>query len=314
MINLFLKQCAGLAMILLFACAPEHSENRQAYVSILPMRYFVEQIAGGRVDVHVLVGPGQSPETYEPLPRQVIELSQADLFFRIGVPVEQVLIDRIRENNPDLSIIDLREGIELQPMETFEELVSPEDIPAPVDVTDTLVSEAPESHHHDGLDPHIWTSPRLVKIQAETIYRALAEMDPANREEYRRNLEAFTGELDRLSADIAARFDGVEQRKFMVFHPAWGYFAREFGLLQLPVEIEGKEPSPRELASIIDISRREGIRTIFVQPQLTGPSAPAIAESIGGTVVVIDPLAADYPTNLRAVAELLRTAMTGDRP
>jgi zinc transport system substrate-binding protein len=218
------------------------------------------------------------------------------------VPFEESWIDRIRQNNPNLDIEDLRDGIQLIPMITYEEVVrSAGDgraMPGPV-----------PGGSSSGRDPHTWLSPALVKIQAGVICDALVSRDPAHESEYRANLRSFEEDLDRLSGDIQAVFESVPTRMFLVYHPAWEYFAREFGLIQIPVEIEGKEPSPRELAGIIGTVREHGIRTVFVQPQNTGPGVLAVAESIDGTVVAIDPLAADYPDNLRHVAVELRKAM-----
>ncbi len=315
--RIFTTFAALVAITLLSACSPAPSGRLQVFVSILPMEYFVARVGGEQVDISVLVGPGQSPETYEPLPRQMVVMGQTDIFFRIGAPFEDAWIGRIRENYPTLEIVDLRENISLIPMETFGEILAR--MAAAVDSTvleesRPIGDSGPEEHGQKGLDPHIWLSPELVKTQAQTICDALSAEDPGNQEEYRANLAAFQADLDRLHDEIAAIFESLPDRTFLVYHPAWGYFAREFGLVQFPIEIEGKEPGPRQLAAIIDIVKREGLRVIYAQPQMTGPGAHAVAESIGGTVVQIDPLAEDYLTNLRTVAETIRANSGGARP
>ena len=303
----FYRLIAGILVLFLSTCSrePEPSDRLNVFVSIQPMRYFAERVGGEHAEVSVLVGPGESPETFEPMPRQMMDLGQADVFFRIGVPFEEAWIGRISENNPSLRICDLREGIALEPVRTFAEITAE---------AENFTTERHEEHPQEGLDPHIWLSPRLVKTQAETICDVLSELDPANREAYRANLAVFQSDLDRLSADIASLFERLAVKKMLVFHPAWGYFAREFGLTQLPVEIEGREPGPRELASIIDIARRERIQAIFVQSQFTGASANAVAEAIGGRVATIDPLAENYIENLRDVAQTIYTTLSGERP
>ncbi|MEA3420535.1 MAG: zinc ABC transporter substrate-binding protein [Acidobacteriota bacterium] len=258
----------------------------KVFVSILPQAYFVERIGGDRVDISVMVGPGSSPATYEPVPRQMVEIGNAQLFFRIGVPFENVWMDRLSKINPKMKVIDTRRGIKLLPMKT---------------------------HHHNqksGVkDPHIWTSVRLVRIQAQNICNALINLDPDNRGYYQNNLTAFIDDLNNLDAEIVESLKGIRVRKFMVFHPAWGYFARDYGLDQIPIEIGGKEPGARELANLIEEAKNDGIKIIFVQKQFSEKSAEALADAIGGRIIQIDPLARDYLNNMKMIAETFRRVM-----
>ena len=168
-----------------------------------------------------------------------------------------------------------------------------------------------EGHHsHDGgTDPHIWLSPRLVKVQARTVADALIETDPAGKDVYETNLSAFLKDLDELDVKLAKALAPVKGRTFMVFHPAWGYFADAYGLEQEPIEIEGKEPSAKQLARVIELAKEEGVRVIFVQPQFSQALAKRVAEAIGGVVVPINPLARDYIANLEAVATKVSAAL-----
>jgi zinc transport system substrate-binding protein len=260
------------------------SEERiKVFVSILPQAYFAERIGGERVNISVMVGPGQSPATYEPRPKQMAELSQAKLYFRIGVPFESVWIKRISEANPVMRVIDTRRGIRLLPMQAHDHLNTPAD------------GAAVE-------DPHIWLSPRLVKIQAENIADALTAADPAHAAYYKDNLKALQNDLDKLDQEIVRMLSHLKTRKFMVFHPAWGYFAHDYGLEQRAIEIEGKEPSAKSLAHLIEEAKHEDIKVIFVQKQFSKESAEAVARSIGGRVVRVDPLARDYLSNMREIA------------
>ena len=243
-------------------------------VSILPQRYFVERVGGEYVAVNVMVEPGASPATYEPQPEQLRALSVADVYFSIGVPFENAWLERFASVNEELLIVDTTQGIERQG----------------------------DPEHPD---PHIWLSPALVKVQAQTIYETLAQLDPEHQETYRANLESFLADIDALDADIRETLAGVENRKFMVFHPSWGYFARDYGLEQLPVEVGGQEPSAAELAALVAEAKQEGIKVIFAQPEFSTRSAETLANEIGGEVLLISPLAPDWLDNLRRVAEVL---------
>ncbi|MBC8199284.1 MAG: zinc ABC transporter substrate-binding protein [Desulfobacterales bacterium] len=266
-------------------------EKIKVFVSILPQAYFVERVGGDRVDVSVMVDPGQSPATYEPMPKQMVKLGKAKLFFRIGVPFEDVWMDRIGKTNPKMKVIDTRRGIKLLPMKTHH-------------------LKAPKQHagHQQGglKDPHIWTSLRLVKIQAQNICDALINCDPASKDYYQNNLRTFIDDLNNLDAEIIKNLKDIRVRKFMVFHPAWGYFARDYGLDQIPIEIGGKDPGARELANLIEEAKNDGIKIIFVQKQFSEKSAEAIAAAIGGRIIQIDPLAKDYLNNMKMIAETFR--------
>ena len=299
---------AGLscAMVLAIAflnvalvCPGAASANKKrikVFVSILPQAYFVERVGGERVDVSVLVGPGYSPATYEPTPRQMAELGKAKVYFRIGVPFENVWITRISRANPHMKVIDTRFGIGLVPMMTHHHGKS---------------EQHPEDDDHTrGLkDPHIWLSLRLVKVQAQNICRALVSEDPTQKAYYQDNLRAFHHDLDRLDAEIKKTLQNLKTRKFMAFHPAWGYFACDYGLEQIPVAVEGKEPSARALADLIKRARQEGIKVVFVQAQFSTRNAETVAQAIGGRIARIDPLAKDYLKNMRKIAEAFAKVM-----
>jgi zinc transport system substrate-binding protein len=260
----------------------------KVFVSILPQKYFVERVGGNRVSVSVMVGPGQSPETYEPMPNQLSKLSQARLYFRIGVDFEDAWMGRLAAINPGMGIVDLRRGITLRPMDR------PPGAPS----------------ERKGLpDPHIWTSPPLVKIMAANVRDALSELDPIRRTEFEVNYQAFAADLDRLDHDIRDTLAGARMHSFMVFHPAWGYFADTYGLKQIPIETGGKEPGARSLARMIEIGRRDGVKAIFVQAQFSRRDAETIAQAIGARIIAVDPLAEDYLANLRRVASDFAGAM-----
>jgi zinc transport system substrate-binding protein len=265
----------------------------KVFVSILPQAYFVKRVGGERVDISVMVGPGHSPATYEPVPKQMAELGEAKLYFRIGVPFENAWMHRLGKANPNVKVIDTHYGIDLLAMKTHPH------------------GHQTGGHIHDnGLkDPHVWLSLRRVKVIAKNIYDALVSEDPVHQSFYADNLKAFHHDLDNMDKEIAEILRDLSTRKFMTFHPAWGYFARDYGLEQIPVEIEGKEPTARALGYLIEQAKKEEIRVVFVQKQFAKKSAEAVARSIGGTVLQIDPLAADYLANMREIAQAFSKVM-----
>jgi zinc transport system substrate-binding protein len=273
----------------------EAGEPILVYASIPPVKYFAERIGGSHVRVDVLLKPGQSMHTYEPTARQMVELSSARLFLRIGVPFEKQVADKVGQALKNLELVDVNEGITL------------------LTASEPCEHDADHGHHHDHreseLDMHTWTSPRLAKIQAGNICRALVRVDPDRRADYEANLAALKADLDHLDVEIAAALRPLKGRTFFVFHPAFGYFAEAYGLKQVAIESGGKEPSAKQLDELIDRARDSGVKLIFVQPQFPRRGAEAVAQAIGGAVVPLDHLAEDYVGNLRHVAEMIRAAL-----
>ncbi len=277
-------------MILLSAAFSVSAEPLSVFVSIVPQKFFVEAIGGDRVAVAVMVPPGASPATYEPKPRQMVELSKASLYFSIGVPFEGAWLERIASANRAMTIVATQEGIERRAM---------------------------ASHRHDGhvdghddggrgLDPHVWLSPRAALTLGRNILRALVAADPEGAPLFRENYRRFAGAVVDLDLELMERLSSLpEGTPFMVFHPSWGYFAGDYGLKQLAVEMEGKEPKAGELAALVELARREAIRVLFVQPQFSQKAAKVLAGATGASVETLDPLAEDWDENLRRAAEAL---------
>jgi len=271
--------------------AAKEAPKLNVFVTILPQRTFVERIGGGHVNCGVLVGFGQSPHTFEPTPKQMTDLGRARLFFALGWPFEKRLLAKTTAANPNLKVIDTRAGVPLRTM-----------------AADELDPDEPGQKAGEP-DPHVWTSPRLVKIQAAAIERALAAEDPAHAADYEKNLKAFQEDLDRVDAKIAKALAPLKGKAIFVYHPAFGYFADAYGLKQVPVEVEGKEPSARHLGAFIERAKVAGVKVIFVQPQFSTKSAEAVAHAIGGAVVPLDPTAKDYLANLETMAEKISEAL-----
>lgn len=238
-------------------------------VSILPQVWFVENIGGDLVEVSVLVGPGHSPATYEPTPKQMAVLEHADLFWAAGVPFEMGLVPRIR-------------ALPHAPM---------------------IAGSEPGDHdHHHEMDPHTWLDPAQAIAMADTISRHLQTLAPDHAATIRNRYEIIAEQLLDLDEKIRNILAAFEGRGFIVFHPAFGHFAAAYGLVQVPVEAGGHEPGPRHLAEVIDLAREAGAKSVIVQPQFSRKSAETVAAAIGAEIVVLDPLAADYPANLLKMA------------
>jgi len=261
------------------------------FVSIQPQAYFVKRIGGDRVRVDVLVKPGGSPATYAPTPKQMARLAAAKVFFRMGVPFENAILPKISRNMPSLDIVDISQGIE-----RVVSVDHPRKRRSPVRASPLNQNE---------LDPHTWMDPMLVKRQAKVIMKTLMTIDPAGRPIYEENYRKFSKDLTALDARIRKALKVVAGKTIFVYHPAYGYFCRAYGLRQQAVETGGKDPSPKHLTRIIAEAKKKGIRVIFVQPQFSQKKAKSIARAIHGAVVVFDPLAYDYMENLENVADQL---------
>lgn len=282
-------------MCFLHVSVSHASENRvPVFVSILPQKYFVEKIAGSHVEVNVMVEPGANPHNYEPKPAQMTKLASSEIYFAIGINFEDVWLKKITSAAKKLKIVHTDQGIEKIAMnhEKGDEHGHDKEI----------IHDAEHDHDHGAFDPHIWLAPSLVKIQAESIKKALVELDPAHSPDYEKGFSSLMTEINELDSELKALFQKVSGRSFIVFHPSWGYFAREYGLEQVPVEIEGKQPKPAQMKELIKTAKKLGVKVVFAQPQLSAQSAEVIAREIGGTVVFADPLAGNWSENLKKTA------------
>lgn len=272
------------------------------FTGIPPGRYFLEGIAGSAAEIRVLVPPGKNPHLFEPTPQQMVGLARADGYFAMGMPFEEQILPGIREINPGLTVIRLDEGIHKR------------QVAAQRDIRRLLESEEQDQagnggHRHGTLDPHIWTSPELALEIADNAFRGLVSLAPEGQEGFRDNYGNLREEIAAVDRRIEAMLSGLPHRSFIVFHPAWGYFAEAYDLTQIPVEIEGKTPKPRDIVRLIRFAEDQGIRTVFASPQFSQKSARAIAGEIAGSVISVDPLAVDWKTNLLETARKLADSM-----
>jgi len=312
-----------LLIVLSLVPAVGVAEPLRVFASVLSIKMFVEKIGGEYVDARAMVRPGFNPHTYDPTPQQISALADAVLYIRTGIPFEEAWMERIRSANPGMQVLDARDSISLREIEAHSDDEPGHDAEHHTEEGDSRVQGAddprdypdePNAHatelddDHEQ-DPHVWTSPPLVIQMVGAIREKLAELDPAHAAIYAQNHNAFVAELEALDRELHGLLDPLPNRRFMVFHPAWGYFADTYGLTQVPIEHEGKAPGARALAALIDQAQQEKIKVVFVQPQFDRRQARQVAQAIGGAVIAVDPLAADYVDNLRRVGREFARAL-----
>ncbi len=257
-------------------------------VSILPQKYFVDRLAGDRAEVTVLVRPGVDPHSYEPSPKVMREAAEARIYVMSGLNLEKAWSGRIRALNPGLALVEPRLPAE-EPGESGQEL-----------------------HGHDA---HAWLSPSLARAGLPDICAALIKARPEDAALFKANLKKLDAEIAGMDTDIRKIFAGIpaEKRDFITFHPAWGLFAKDYGLREISIETEGKEPGPQTLAKLVSFAQKEGIKILFVEPQFPKNAATAIAGSVGARLETVDPLAYDWSANLLRCARLFAESFTNRR-
>ena len=258
-------------------------------VSILPQKYFIEKLAGDRVQVNVLIPPGASPAAYEPTLSQLSRLDQSSVYMKMGyLGFELSWMDKIKSVNPGIKIIDLSRGIELIPDHEDEE------------------PENPDGHSHHGYDPHIWMSAINAKIIVRNIYNELVLMFPGEEALFSQRLTNLYKELDSLHQYISESLMDIQQKSFFIYHPALTYFARDYQFIQHSLELGGKAPSPAHLKRLTDLGREKHIATIFVQSQFDQRNAEILAEEIKAEIVPFNPLDEEWEAQMLHIAEQLK--------
>lgn len=271
--------------------SPQTTEKHQLIVTVLPQKQIVEKIAGKNFDVTALVPQGYSVETFEPTSQQIKIVSEAEIYFRIGhISFEKTHLTKLTQVNPNMIIVDTSVNNVLR------------NIDAHTHDNEDIVEESQ-------IDPHVWLSPLMVKQQAEIIFNTLVETYPQYQDELTTNYQDLIAQLDLLHQDLLTYYLPIKGETILVYHPAFGYLARDYGFFQEFIEIEGKEPSIQDIKRIIDEANKDNIRVIFVQKQFSKDSALAIAENINGIVVEIDDLDPDYFGNMRRVAKTISNAL-----
>ncbi|MBT9148946.1 MAG: Manganese-binding lipoprotein MntA [Dehalococcoidia bacterium] len=287
---------------------PPAEEKIGVIVSILPLADFVENIGGERVAVTVMVPPGADPHTFAPTPGQLLEVSKAKIFIKVGAGLkfEMVWMDKIIEQNREMLVVDSSHGIELMEMVAHDHHEEQEH----KDEQHHEGKDHEEEHHdHYGMDPHIWFSPRNVMMMVQNIRDGLIKIDPEQADFYIENTERYLQELDALDRYIRERLDGFLNRYFLVYHPAFGYFARDYNLTQLAIEHEGKEPTPKVIMDVIDLARKYNLSYVFVSPQYPVRRAEVIARAINGQTALMDELPRYFILSMRSMTDSLAREM-----
>ena len=302
-----MKKNIALLLLFLIVCGlwlyelntPRHSlvptisdqkNSKTILVSIAPYAFFVNQITGGNLPVMTLIPEGANPHIYEPKPKEVSRVRNADVWIRLGDAFDQKVYQVLTEQNPRIAIVDMTQGIAL--------------------VSECEQPSLTQTHHHcmgmdEEKDIHIWLSPKLAQIQAKTIATALIQAFPEHRERYLNNLNSFLNQLRELDQQIATLLASKKGTAILVSHPAFTYFCRDYDLVQLSVEIEGKDPLPQQITQLLQQARSYTITTIILEPQYSNKGAELIAEQLRITPVTIDPYAENYLDNLRLIAEII---------
>jgi zinc transport system substrate-binding protein len=298
-----------MILTLTASCSPVESaakpragaELLRVGVTVPPQAYLVERLGGERVAIEVLMPSGSSEETFSPSPRQMVALSRADLYLVVGHPaflVERRHVLPALERNPGVRVVAMAGG--------HQGLKRPS--------SDSAGAGGGHGHAGAAGDPHLWTAPRHMRGAAVAVAAALAELDPAGSPLYRARLASLLADLDALDAEVRRELSGLDRRRFLVAHPAWGHFAAEYGLEQVAIEDEGKEPGPRRLVALVELARAEGMRAVFSQAGFPDAAARAVAAEIGARVVPLDPLARDWLDNTRATARAIAAALAPPAP
>jgi len=275
------------------------AEKPLVFVGLPPQRWLVRQLAGERVEIGLLLGPGQNPHTFEPAARQVTALARADLYLMLGLPFERAVVRKAQAVHASLQVCEMAAGIPRRNLSVHAQQHAAGD-------DDDGCSE--------GADPHVWLTPGGMAIMASNTVAALTARDPAGRVFYAARLQQVVADLTRLDADLRTLLAPVRGGMMLTYHASWGYFAEAYGLRQVSIEAEGRAPAARQLATLIDLAQREKVRRVFTEPPYDPRPAQTLARQIGAEVVVVDPLAEDWDTNLRAIAAQVRTALTAVAP
>ena len=276
-----------LTLFICFACGntAQKSEKAIITVTIEPLRYFTEAIAGKNYQVVSMVPKGSSPESYDPIPQQLVNLSKSQAYFRIGhIGFEQAWMKKLEANCPDMKVYDTSKGID-------------------------LIRDKGHWHgdhfHEGGVEPHIWNSTQNALIIADNIYQALCELDSTHQADYKNRLDSLKQSIQQTDAETRKLLENADST-FLIYHPALSYFARDYGLKQISIEEGGKEPSPAQLKKLIETCRNENVHTIFVQQEFDQRNAQLIAHELGIDIVSINPLSYDWTEEMLQTAKALK--------
>jgi len=268
----------GLVCLLL-SCSNKIQQENIITVTIEPQRYFTKQLADSLFRIECMVPAGTSPETYDPTPAQMANLSRSKAYFCIGhIGFEEAWLNRLKQNYPQIPFFDNSQGISL------------------------ITSE---HSHEGGVDPHTWSSPKAARVIAQNMYNAFVTIDSVNKDRYAVNLQRLLEKIDTVDEKITQLLSHSSQKAFIIYHPALTYFARDYGLTQYSIEADGKEPSPEQLKTLMEAVKEKGIKTVFVQQEFDRKNAELVAKGTGCRLIVINPLSYDWEKEMLHIAQAL---------
>ena len=268
-----------------------------AVVSILPQQTFLKAIGGDKVNISLMVKPGNSPHAYEPKPSQMKDISKADIYFTIGVEFEHSWIPKFSNQNKTMKIVNMSDGIKKLTIEKHSHHHNDEK---------QHEDENHEDEEGENKDPHIWTSTNNVKTIASNILKELIKIDSKNTPYYKTNYEKFLTHIEQTNTNIKNILKDIpHDSKFMVFHPAWGYFAKQYHLTQLAIEVEGKNPKPKAIAYLIEEAKEENVKAVFTAPEFSAKVATQISNEVGIKVIKVSPLNPKWSQNLENLARAI---------
>ncbi|EAI4449465.1 metal ABC transporter solute-binding protein, Zn/Mn family [Campylobacter lari] len=276
-------------LLLLLSCALAFSKPIVS-VSIPPQAFFVEKIAKDSVEINILISPNSNEHNVEFKPMMIKNLEKSKIYFLADLELEKILENKFKNTLKNVKIVNINDGISLLENDETDE-------------------HEHDEHEHGKNDPHTWLDPVLVKIQAQNIYKALSQTFPQNKDFYAKNLENFLKELDDLNSVIKTNLQDIKHREFIVYHPSWNYLAKRYNLIQIPVEIDGKEPKIQDLQKLIKIAKEKNIKVIFVQPGFSENSAKVLSKELNAKIVFIDHLAKDWDKELLKTIQALKMAL-----
>lgn len=279
--SVWIQSALWAVLISLPVLCPAKTDRLSVFVSIPPQAWLLEQLAGSRLQVGTMLGPNANPHNYDPVPRQLVSLSEADLYFTIGVPFESMWRNRLAAVNTRMRFVHCGGD------------------------SDQHHDHSHDHDDHEHEDPHVWTSPPQASVIAECMYDALVSHDPDGSVVYRENLDRLQNTLHELDRYIRQRLAGIDQRYILVQHPAWDHFAEQYHFIQLAIEKHGHEPNARHLVKIIEQARALDLRKVYVQRQFSPAAARLVADAIDGRIIEADPMAYNYPQALRHLTDSL---------
>lgn len=272
-------------------CKPPRTDKQEKLsVTIDPQKYFLESIVGDKFSVNCIVPSGANPESFDVAPSQMMTLGQSKIYFQVGhLSIENTLVDKISQNNPNLKIVNCSDGLEALLQSDH----------------DHANCGHHHNHGHSGTDPHIWSSPATARIIIENMYNAIIEADSLNKEFYTGNYEKLLAKINETDEIIKSYIAKAPSKTFIIYHPALSYFAEEYGLEQLSIEYEGKNPSPVQMKDLIDEAKKEGVKVVFIQQEYDSKNAETVAQAIGGKTVPINLLSYYWNEEMIKVAKAL---------